>query len=332
MGDTTLVTGATGYLGAHLIERLLARGEGPVRVLVRAKSRAAFEAGPHGSRVELVEGDLAEPASLPAAVEGAARVFHAAAFVTRWTRTPLMFDRINVEGTRALLDAAAAAGVRDFVYTSSFIALGPSGGRVADESNEHPGNFRNAYERTKKQALDVAAGYTGRGLGLKIVFPGVVFGPGALTEGNLVAGIVRDFLRRRFPLLGDGRGRWCYSFVEDVAEGHLLASERGVDGGRYFLGGENLTMPELLAMLERLSGVRRLRLRVPFWAGSAMGWLNERLAPLGVPVQLTSGEVAIFREDWAFSSERARRELGYRITPAEEALSKTVAWVREQAP
>jgi farnesol dehydrogenase len=311
------------------VEELVRRDEGPVRVLVRKASRGGFEERPYSRGVEIAEGDLAEPASLEGAVRGAGRVFHAGAYVTRWTRTPEMFDRVNVEGTWALLEAALKEGVENFVYTSSFIALGPSGGRVADESNRHPGPFRNDYERTKKLGLDVARQYFERGLGLKIVFPGVIFGPGALTEGNLVAGIIRDYLRRRFPLLGDGAGRWCYAFVEDVVRGHLLASARGRDGGQYILGGENLSMVELLGLLERLTGVRPLKLRVPFWAGAAVGWLNEKAAWLGAPVKLTPGEVQIFRQDWAFSSERARGELGYETTPLEEALARTVEWVRQ---
>jgi farnesol dehydrogenase len=327
MSETTLITGATGYLGSRLAEALAARNQGPLRALVRDPSRARrlTELG-----IELVRGDLAEPESLEPALRGCGRVFHVGAYVTRWTRRPELFDRVNVGGTRHLLEAAEKEGIQDFVYTSSFIALGPSTPpELRTEEARHPGPFRNDYERTKAVALEEARRHVGRGLGLKILFPGVIFGPGALTEGNLVAGILRDYLKRRFPLLGDGLGRWCYSYVEDVVAGHLLASERGRDGGQYVLGGTNRNMLEMLELFQRLTGVPPLRMRVPFWLGKATGWLNEKAAHLGAPVKLTRGEVEIFRQDWAFSSERAERELGYTITPLEEAMARTVAWVKQ---
>ncbi len=327
MDRTTLVTGATGYLGGRLVEQMVRRGETGVRALVR---KTSLTDGLEKLGVDLVEGDLGDSDSLRRAMRDVGRVFHAGAYVTRWTRQPELFDKINVAGTRAVLDAALEEGVSSFVYTSSFMALGPSGDSLADEGICHRGEYRNEYERTKKLALDLARGYVGKGLGLKMLCPGVIFGPGALTEGNLVAGIIRDYLRRMFPLLGDGSKRWCFSFIDDVVAGHLASSREEVEEGIYIVGGENLSMAELQDLLHRLTDVAPMRMRMPFGVAKAAGWLNELLAPLGVPVKLTRGEVEIFRHNWAYSSAKAEMAFGYRVTPMDEAMKRTVDWVRAE--
>jgi NAD+-dependent farnesol dehydrogenase len=144
---------------------------------------------------------------------------------------------------------------------------------------------------------------------------------------------VRDFMARRLPgYLGSGAQRVCYAFMDDVVEGHLLALERGAAGRGYILGGENASFLELYALLERITGVPAPTRHIPFWvmglAGRAMRW---RAGLMGIEPLITDEVVAIYRHDWAYSSQRARAELGYTVTPLEEGLRRTVDWLRQRA-
>jgi farnesol dehydrogenase len=254
-----------------------------------------------------------------------------AALVRMWTPDRAGFDRVNVSGLRNALAAAREAGAR-LVYTSSFIAVGPAGPEPADESQRHPGRgYRNDYERTKAVADGLASEAAAAGQDVVTLYPGVVYGPGDLTDGNLVAKMVADHLRGRLPgIIGPGDRLWSYSFVEDVALGHASALERGQAGQRYFLGGDNVTMNGFFTALAKVAAVPPPRRHIPYAAASALGFAMWTWAELtGHPPQLTHEVVNVFREHWAYSSAKAERELGYRRTPLEEGLRRTVAWLRE---
>jgi farnesol dehydrogenase len=218
------------------------------------------------------------------------------------------------------------------VYTSSFIAIGPTGETAVDESRVHAGDrFRNDYERTKALADRMACEAAAAGDDVVTVYPGVVYGPGEMTDANLIVKMIADHLHGRMPgLIGPGDRRWSYVFVDDVARGHALALERGARGQRYFLCGENATLVELFAKLQELTGVAAPRRHIPYPAASALGGLMYLWAELtGHPPQLTHREVGVFREHWSYSSAKAERELGYRVTPLLEGLRKTVEWLRQ---
>ena len=321
-----LLTGGTGFLGKTVARALAARGH-TLRILARETS----DLGGLPRGAEIVRGDVTDRESVLRAARGCSAVFHMAALVRMWTPERERFDRVNVAGLRHALEAAREAGAR-LVYTSSFIAVGPTGSEPADESRRHPGRgFRNDYERTKALADAVAAEAAAGGQDVVRLYPGVVYGPGDLTEGNLVAKMVADHLRGRLPgIIGPGDRLWSYSFVEDVASGHAAALERGAAGERYFLAGDNVTMNGLFATLERVAAVPPPRRHIPYAAASALGFAMWTWAELtGHPPQLTHEVVNVFREHWAYSSAKAERELGYRRTPLEEGLRRTVAWLRE---
>ncbi len=320
-----LVTGATGFLGRTVARRLAARGHA-LRLLTR---RATNLAGLPDT-TEAAIGDVADPASFARAAEGCDAVLHLAALVKLWVPDPERFEATNVGGIRNALAAASGAGAR-LVYTSSFIALGPSGPGVLDASRPHPGPpFRNAYERTKALADAIAREAAARGDDVVILYPGVVYGPGEMTEGNLVARMVADHLNGRLPgLVGPGDRRWSYAFVEDVAEGHALALEKGRGGDRFVLGGENATLARFFELLQEVAEVAPPRRRIPYAVASAVGraqWLWAELT--GHPPQLTHGEVGVFRQEWACDSARAASELGYEWRPLAEGLRETVRWLR----
>jgi len=320
-----LLTGGTGFLGKSVARALAARGH-TLRIVARETSDLRGL-----PRAEIVRADVTDGEALRRAAEDCGAVCHMAALVRMWTPEREQFDRVNVGGLRHALEAARGAGAR-LLYTSSFIAVGPAGPEPADESRRHPGRgYRNDYERTKALADAVAREAAAAGQDVVTLYPGVVYGPGDLTDGNLVAKMVADHLRGRLPgIIGPGDRLWSYAFVEDVAEGHASALERGAAGQRYFLGGDNVTMNELFATLARVAGVPAPRRHIPYAAATGLGLAMWTWAELtGHPPQLTHQVVNVFRQHWAYSSARAERELGYRRTPLEEGLRRTVAWLRE---
>lgn len=322
------LTGGTGFLGKRVAGRLAEAGH-QVRALVRPRPRPV--AMPPG--VETVPGDVLDASTLDAGAQGAEAIVHCAALVKMWMPDRSQFDRVNVGGLLNVLAAAERCGAGRVLYTSSFIALGPTDGRVADESQQHaPTGHHNDYERTKARADIEARAAAARGFPIVTLYPGVIYGPGEMTDGSLMTRTIRDFMRRRVPYLGSGDQTLCLAFIDDVVEGHLQALERGRPGRGYILGGENADYHRLFGLLSRLTGVAPPRLHVPFWtmalAGRALRW-GARLT--GAEPPITDEVVAIYRHDWAYSSARALDELGYRITPLEEGLRRTVDWLRREA-
>ena len=187
-----------------------------------------------------------------------------AALVKIWVPDPERFEAVNVGGLVNALAAARAAGAR-LVYTSSFMALGPSGAGALDAERPHPGPpFRNLYERTKARADALAREAAAAGQDVVTLYPGVIYGPGDMTEGNIVARMIADHLNGRLPaLVGPGDRRWSYAFVEDVAEGHALALEKGRAGDRFVLGGENATLARVFDLVREIAGVPPPRLPDP---------------------------------------------------------------------
>jgi len=321
-----LLTGATGFLG-RTVGRHLANHGHALRVLARPASR--LEGLPEG--FEVAAGDVADALSLRAAAEGCGAVVHMAALARTWVPDPNCFEGVNVGGLVNALAAARAAGAR-LVYTSSFVALGPSGALTLDGSRPHPGPpFRTAYERTRARADALAREAAAGGQDVVTLYPGVIYGPGDMTHGNSVTRMIADHLNGRPPtLVGSADRRWSYAFVEDVAEGHALALETGRPGDRFVLGGENTTLARLLGLVREIAGTPPPRLRLPYGVASVLGraqWLWAELT--GLPPQLTHGEVDVFREEWACDSARAARELGYEWRPLAEGLRETVRWLRD---
>jgi len=320
-----LLTGGTGFLGKH-VARALASGGHELRLLARPSSNK--EGLP---AAEILSGDVTDADSLLSAAEGCGAVVHMAGLVKSWVPEAARFDAVNVGGLQNALAAARAASAR-LVYTSSFIALGPTTREPADEKHFHAcDRFNNDYERTKALADKLACEAAAAGQDVVMVYPGVVYGPGEMTDANLIVKMIADHLRGRLPgIVGPGDKQWSYVYVDDVAAGHVAALERGRRGERYFLCGENATLNQLFAKLQEVTGKAPPRLHIPFAAASALGGLMYLWAELtGHPPELTHREVGVFREHWAFSSAKAERELGYRITSLSEGLRRTVEWLRQ---
>jgi farnesol dehydrogenase len=323
-----LLTGASGYLGGHLARELCAAGH-ELRVLHRGPLSAELRALPLAG----CAGDLLDDAARRAALSDCEFVVHSAGLVKNWERDRRRFDRINVTALDALLHDAKAAGVRRVVYTSSFFALGPSvGAKPQDESAPRPARWFTDYDRTKILATDVVRQHRAAGLDVVACLPTVIYGPGARTQGNLVAAILEDLLRGKLPgKMGDGSQIWNYAHVADVARGHRLALERGRAGQDYLLGGENRSMSDFLDLACDLAQRPRLRRHVPFALLAVIGRLSLLSAQLfGKAPVMTPGMVAAYRQHWACNDAKARADLGYSSRDLRSGLDETLRWLRAE--
>lgn len=324
---TTLITGATGYVGSAVLKLLLEKNE-RLRIFTRSPKKLEHLAGREG--VEILSGDLDDPEDIGAAVKGISKIYHCAAVVTEWVTDPTVFEQINVLAVENLIKAALLENVGRIVYTSSFMALGPSGDNTGNESLVHdPKHFHNIYERTKYNGYQTAKKYAEGGAPLVIVSPGVVFGPGPVTEGNFSVGIMQKIADKSMPALpGGGKTTWSFSFVEDVAQGHLLAMEKGTDGENYILGGENQPLSIFIESACDMTGIQAPKRSVPLfvlWLAAAGMELAAKLSKK--PPMITKGQVGVMKHNWAYTSEKAEKELGYAITPFPQALLATVEWM-----
>jgi nucleoside-diphosphate-sugar epimerase len=325
---TFFVTGATGFIGSRLVGELVRRGD-VVRALVRpTSSREGLE----DKRITAVVGDIGDPASLRAGMEGCSGVFHLAAYARNWARDPSTFFDLNVGGTRNVLAAARVAGVARIVLTSTMVTFGPTPpGFVGDEGMPRSTpRFFTEYEESKTVAEREALALAADGLPVVIVNPTRVYGPGKLTEGNSTTIMIDLYDRGRFPvLLAGGANVANYAFVDDLVRGHLLAMERGRVGERYILGGENVSLGHLFDLVDEVTGKRHLRFNLPAGLAMAYSRVEKRKAEwLGLYPRITPGWVETFLRDWAYSSAKAERELGYTVTPLKEGIRLTCEWLR----
>jgi len=320
------ITGATGFLGHELLRGLHGRRH-DLTALVRAPEAAAML--PRG--VQPVVGSVERPETYRDALLGQDAVVHAAALVKMWARDRSEFDRVNVSGTERLVRAAADAKVAKIVYTSSFIALGPSNGRpLREDDARRERDPHNDYERTKMAADATARKLIAEGSPLFVLYPGVIYGPGLLTDGNLVARNVIEILKGRMPF-GMALEAWSYAYVDDVVAGFVKVIEATPASRRYILGGDNRTGSEFYAALAAASGRPAPRFNLPFALASAAGWSEYALAQVfgRTPRLLTHEVVRIYRRAWAYDSSRAATDLGYSVTPLEEGLRRLVDWLRK---
>ncbi len=319
-----LVTGGTGFLGAHVVRALLARGRA-VRCLVRSSSRRQ---NLEGLSVEIVVGDVTDPASLPRAFAGVETVYHCAADYRLYASDPRALHAANVAGTENVMRAAAESGARKVVHTSSVGALGLApDGEPADETTPVAAvSMIGHYKRSKYEAERVAERWAAR-LPVVIVNPSTPVGEYDVKP-TPTGQMILDFLNRRMPAyvetglnLVDAR---------DVAEGHILAAERGRVGEKYILGHRNMTLKEILDTLSRLTGLPSPKLRLPYWVPLTAAAADTAVARLTGRVPRVPLEgVRMSRYRMFFDASKAVRELGLPQTPIEEALVRAVAWFRE---
>ncbi len=324
---TALVTGATGFVGSAIARLLLERGES-VRVLARPGSdRRNLK----GLDLEVAEGDLGDPASLERALRGCRALFHAAADYRLWVPKPEEIYQANVEGTRRLMELAGETGVERIVYTSSVATLGidPGGAPANEDTPVTQDDMIGHYKRSKFLAeREVDTLVREAGLPAVIVNPSTPVGPRDIKPTPTGRMIVEAAAGRMPAYVDTGLN---VVHVDDVAAGHLLAFDKGAAGERYILGGENLTLGEILTRIAALCGRRPPRVKIPHnalvpLAHAAEAW--ARLNGKGEPFVTLDG-LKMARKRMFFSSAKAAEKLGYKARPAQEALADAVQWFRE---
>ncbi|MCZ2074960.1 MAG: NAD-dependent epimerase/dehydratase family protein [Bryobacteraceae bacterium] len=315
-----LVTGASGFVGWHVAKRLLDRGYS-VRALVRPGSMV------RDLGVETVTGDLREPESLNRAASGCGVIFHVAADYRLWARRPQELYLSNVNGTANLLEAARKQGVECVVYTSTVGCIGVPEGGIGDEREPVTlEEMTGTYKRSKFLAEKRAREFAESGFPVVIVNPTTPVGDHDFKP-TPTGRIVLDFIRGAMPAYVDTGLNFVD--VRDTAEGHLLALERGRAGERYILGAENLSLQELFARLERLSGVRAPSVRIPYFIAYAAGMASTGLARItGREPRAPLDGVRMSRKKMFVSHEKAGRELGYAPAPVDGALARAIEWFR----
>lgn len=314
----TLVTGGSGLVGFHIGAALHRRGH-LVRYLARSPEKMRRLA-PEGS--EIVHGDVTDPASVGEAVRGCSQIFHAAGLPEQWLRDPKKFERVNVGGTRNLVEAALKLGVERFVYTSTIDVFAALPGAEYDESTLDPQAKGTAYERSKQAADRIVAEAIPRGLPGVFLHPSAVYGPGPAGSRGLTH-FFTDLRDGKVPMLLPGG--MPVVFAPDVGEGHVLAAEKGEPGSRYILSDRYYSLGELAREAARQLGLRRTPAVMPLWVGKAVAALGESFSRLtGRPPLVPKGQLHFLQWGAIPRAERAKSELGWVPTPLPEGLARTL--------
>ncbi len=323
---TTLLTGATGFLGSALARELLAEGRS-LKLLVRENTDTR---NIDDLDCEVLYGDLRDRDSLKSALAGCKSLYHTAAYYSLWNRDKKMIYDINVQGTRNILESALEADVEKVVYTSTVgcIGLAEDGSPANEDQPMNPSTLCNDYKLSKYQAEQVAHELYGRGLPVVIVNPSTPVGPRDIKP-TPTGKIILDFLDRKMPAYID-TGLNLID-VADCARGHILAEEKGQPGERYILGNKNMSLKEILLALESLTGLKAPSIKMPYWvaytAGLACEWVSNIITHQPPAVPLAGVKMAKYF--MYFDSTKAIQKLGLPQNPVEKALEQAVSWFKE---
>lgn len=318
------VTGATGFIGSHLVPILIKRGH-RVTCLVRDPARADVAL----SGAMLAQGDITDRESVRAAMRGADAVFHLAAWYTVGAIDKQKMRAINVEGTRNVLQVAAELGVSKIVYTSTAGVFGNTRGKIVDETYRiDVVELASEYERTKWQAhYEIAVPMQRAGVPIVIVHPGITVGPG---DTSPVTNFY-DFYFRRMPVMFGARSGGSWAHVNDIAEGHALAMERGRVGEAYIIAGPSFTYRDAMLKWQAITGIPAPRIWLPGWFAAMLAQAMAVAERFGVRSTFSSeGLRSLADSTWFVSAEKAKRELGWQPGPIELAFQETLEYEKRK--
>lgn len=315
------VTGADGFIGSHLVELLVKEGHEVVAFLMKNDDRQNLK----DLQVKRIVGDVRDFKQVKAAMKGCDWVFHLAASMNNPAYTYDDFFSVNVTGTKNVMEAALQEGIKKVVHASSNVTIKEST-KIVNEEDQHSGNFDGPYAQTKFLGEKVAFEYGAKGLPVVIVLPTVVFGP----RMHAMKGFFKMHLQPRIRLASYTRSRLNVIYVKDVAKGMLLAMEKGKQGNRYILGGQELSLGQFLHVLDRAAGINRPILYLPEWVINIGCTIITPLALLArIPFPLLKPQVDAMKRGSSVDCSKAVSELGLRIRPLEDSLHETVEWYRK---
>ncbi|MCX7985829.1 MAG: NAD-dependent epimerase/dehydratase family protein [Bacteroidales bacterium] len=324
------VTGGTGFIGEKLIRHLLNKG-----FEVNALYRSEKKKNQLGLvQVNWIQGDITDESCLNRGMEGCDAVFHVAAYAVAWEEHPGDFRKYNVQGTVNVMNAALNNKIKKVVFTSTAGIFGPSFHGTINEKSVSPIPHFTGYERSKAEAEYVIINeyIKKKGLNVVIVNPTRVFGPGALNQSNSTTLMIKKYIEGKWHFLpGDGRAIGNYAFIDDVVEGHLQALEKGRTGENYILGGENISYQKFFDIVSQVSNKKYRLIPIPVTLMLGVAYcfvgLNKIYSRFLPPI--TPAHVSKFSYNWETSCNKAINELGYKITPFEQAVKKTVLYFKQ---
>ena len=323
-----LITGATGYIGNNLAHTLAVMGH-QVHALMRSSSAKELL---HHPNITIFKGDILEKESVLNAMKGCQQVYHTAAMVKVWANNPSVYYDVNVEGTRNVLDAVLQTGADKLVFTSTCGVIGPSLNEPMSENDPRINGFSLDHELSKKMGEDLVLQYAKEGMDAVIVCPSKVYGPGNISHSLTANAVINKFLKKRIVFIpSPGTSKACFAFIDDIVKGHLLAMEKGKTGEKYILGGINISYYEFFDRIRTTCSLKGYIIKLS--KNVIKGWallqlLNYKIT--GIHPGFTLKSVGIVLSDYTFSSEKAVRELGYNITPLEEAIQKTIHFLKNK--
>ena len=322
----TLVTGSTGFLGSSVLRELINDGR-EVKALIR---KGTSKKNITGLDVEIAYGDLRDIESIRSALNGCDILYHVAAYYSLWDRNKQLSHEINVKGTRNILRAAKEKDLKKIVYTSTVGCIGLNEDTTPATENTffNKNTLSNDYKKSKYQAEQVALEFARGGLPVVIVNPSTPVGPRDIKP-TPTGKIILDFLNREMPAYID-TGLNLID-VKDCARGHILAELKGIPGDRYILGNQNMTLLEILITLEKITGLKAPRIKMPFWVALSAGWACEMVANhlTGKTPSIPLAGVKMAKYFMYFDSSKAVNKLGLAQNPVENALRKSVDWFKE---
>lgn len=338
--ENIFITGATGYIGSNLALKLADSGK-IVHALCRSRSKASSL---DHKNIVLFEGDILDKESIEASMRSCENVYHLAAYGSIWSKDPQTYFDINIQGTVNILNAAAKLGVKKVVFTSTAGTFGPSinSSNLSDSNNSGTGNsmvneksirtidFFTEHEHSKFLAEKKVQHYARRNeLDAVIVCPSRVYGPGLLTKTNVATKIMKLYIEGKWRLVpGSGKYIGNYAYIDDVINGHIQAMNKGISGEKYILGGTNVSNNEIFDMIAKISLKNYKMYHIPISLVLTLARVQELFAwSFNRPPVITSKWVKRYLYNWVFSSEKAEKELGYKITPLEEGIEKTLQWL-----
>lgn len=321
------ISGATGYLG-HSLALTLAQQGNTVHILVRNKTSQHL---PVHAGIRVFEGDITQKQTILKPMRGCEQVYHTAALVQHVAGNLSDFYDINVEGTRNMLEAAVQTGVRKFVFTSTCGVIGPSLHHPMSENDPRIAGFETDYDISKLMAEKIVAEYAATGFHALTVSPSKIFGPGIETHRISVNSIIRQFISGR-PTFCPGNSSFIsnYVFIDDLVRGHILAMHNGKSGEKYILGGENLSYREFFQAIRHISGTGALLIPLPETIARLYGhWNVLQSKLLGIDPVFNARSVKLIYCNKSFSCEKAISQIGYIITPFNQALQATIQFLKQ---